>query len=231
MDINQWLWPKYARTYDKLLHSPLYQDLTDEVIQSLNLETASSFLDAGCGTGNLEKKIASRCFRSLQQMNAIDSSPEMLDIAIEKVKGVHFEQADLNHKLIYPDNSFDRIAMINVLYALSDPEFTLAEMCRILKPDGIAVIVNPCKGSSILKLVRANLKRIDPGKKLAFCLRMFLLLCMNMVIAAAARSGYYHFWGKEKWEEILPQKGFIGRSIFPTYADQAYMVVAEKKIT
>ena len=72
MDINRWLWPKYARTYDMLLHSPLYQDLTDEVIDHLDLDSASSFLNAGCGTGNLEKEITSRSFKSLKQMKAID---------------------------------------------------------------------------------------------------------------------------------------------------------------
>lgn len=218
----------YARTYDMLLHSPLYRDLIDEVTDSLALESANSLLNAGCGTGNLEKEIASRNFKSLEQINAVDFSLEMLAVAKEKVNSVRFEQADLNQALSFPDNSFDRIAMVNVLYALSNPEYTLGEISRVLQPGGRLVVVNSCKGSSLVKLVRANLKRVDSGKKLLFCFRMLLLFSLNIVIAVAGKRGYYHFWGKEEWENILPKKDFIGRSIHLTYGDQVYMVVAEK---
>jgi len=229
MDLNRWLWPIYARTYDMLLYSPLYRDLIDEVIQSLELDSAKAMLNAGCGTGNLEREIVSRNFKSLEQINAVDFSVEMLTVAKEKVNSVRFEQADLNQALSFSDNSFDRIAMVNVLYALSNPEYTLGEISRVLQPGGRLVVVNSCKGSSLVKLVRANLKQVDSGKKLLFCFRMFLLFSLNIVIAVAGRSGYYHFWGKEEWENILPKKNFIVRSIHLTYGDQVYMVVAEKK--
>ncbi len=228
MDLNRWLWPMYARTYDMLLYSPLYRDLIDEVTESLTLESADSLLNAGCGTGNLEKEVVSRNFKSLKQINAVDFSVEMLAVAKEKVNSVRFEQADLNQTLSFPDNSFDRIAMVNVLYALPNPEYTLGEISRVLRPGGRLVVVNSCKGASLVKLVRASLKRVAPGKKISFCFRMFLLFSLNIVIAAAGRSGYYHFWGKQDWENILPKKDFLSQSIHLTYGQQAYLVVAEK---
>jgi len=158
MDLNRWLWPIYARTYDMLLYSPLYRDLIDEVIRFLELDSASALLNAGCGTGNLETEIASRGSKSLEQVTAVDFSVEMLAVAKEKVNNVRFEQADLNQALSFPDNSFDRIAMVNVLYSLSNPEYTLGEISRVLQPGGRLVVVNSCKGSSLVKLVKANLK-------------------------------------------------------------------------
>ena len=228
MGLNQWLWPIYARTYDMLLYSPLYRDLLDEVIQFLELDSASSLFNAGCGTGNLEKEIASRHFISLEKMTAVDFSLEMLAVAKEKVKHAGFEQGDLNQELRFLDHSFDRIAMVNVLYSLSDPVYTLGELYRVLQPGGRLVVVNSIKGSSLVKLVRANLKQIESGQRLFFSFRMLLLFSINIIIAIAGRSGYYHFWGKEEWEEILPKKNFIMRSIHLTYGDQVYLVVAEK---
>lgn len=228
MDLNQWLWPIYARTYDMLLYSPLYRSLIDEVIRSLELDSATALLNAGCGTGNLEKKIVSRNFKSLKRIHAIDSSPDMLEVAKEKVENVHFELANLNRALSFPDGSFDRVAMVNVVYALSNPDYTLGEISRILQSGGRLVVVNSIHGSSLVKLVKANLKQVSPGKKLSFCLRMFLLFSINIVIAIAGRSGYYHFWAKEKWESILPRKNFFIRTIYRTYGNQVYLVVAEK---
>ena len=96
MDLNRWLWPIYARTYDMLLYSPLYRDLIDEVIRYLELNSANAMLNAGCGTGNLEQEIVSRNFKSLEQINAVDFSLEMLAVAKEKVNNARFEQADRN---------------------------------------------------------------------------------------------------------------------------------------
>ncbi|GAG12557.1 unnamed protein product, partial [marine sediment metagenome] len=79
------------------------------------------------------------------------------------------------------------------------------------------------------KVIKANLMRINLGKRLLFCLRMSFLLLLNLIIAGAAKKGYYHFWGKQEWEKILTKKGFFSLSINLTYGGQVYLIMAEKK--
>jgi hypothetical protein len=58
---------------------------------------------------------------------------------------------------------------------------------------------------------------------------MSFLLLLNLIIAGAAKKGYYHFWGKQEWEKILAKKGFFSLSINLTYGGQVYLIMAEKK--
>ncbi|MCP4706335.1 MAG: class I SAM-dependent methyltransferase [candidate division Zixibacteria bacterium] len=189
MKITSLFWDVYAIIYDTLLQSPLYRELVNQVIEHLSLESANTLLNAGCGTGNLELEILSRHYNLTTE--AVDSSIQMLSIAKKKIPNkVLFRQVNLNQKLDYDNNSFDRIAMIHVLYALTNPEFTLRELYRILRPDGILVVANPRKDASITKLIKANLLRLGLLQKFIFLLKMSHVIILNLFIT---RSGNWTF--------------------------------------
>lgn len=50
---------------------------------------------------------------------------------------------DINNSLPFPDNTFDAVLLMNVLYIARDPEASLAEVRRILKPTGTLYMSTP----------------------------------------------------------------------------------------
>jgi ubiquinone/menaquinone biosynthesis C-methylase UbiE len=229
MNLNNWLWPLYSKVYDSLLSTPLYQDLLDQVVNLLHLDGASTLLDAGCGTGNLVHKVVSRDKVPLQ-IEAVDRSSQMLDIATKKVRSrqVQFKLTDLNQRLNYPDCTFDRIAMVHVLYALADPLSTLQELHRVLRRNGILIIANPRKGASVSKIMSANLSRLNWMGKITFLVRTSLVSLINIPITKAASHDHYHFLEKSDWEIKLDSVGFSDFSIISAYGEQDYLIVAVK---
>lgn len=61
----------------------------EEIIQKLNPK-AKSVLEIACGTGNILEPLSNR-----YEVSGLDLSPKMLDIAREKLPGVHFYLGDM----------------------------------------------------------------------------------------------------------------------------------------
>ena len=93
-------------------------------------------LDAGCGTGGLTEKL-----ERFGSVVGIDISPRALDFS--RNKKAFFVQGSVN-RLPFRDHSCDAVTSISVLYHNAvDDQFALAEMGRVLKPGGFAIIVVP----------------------------------------------------------------------------------------
>ena len=126
-------WDIYAKLYDTLNLLEPYQRLHREVLDKLELKGGEHILDAGCGTGNFEKLLQNKGLNNIK-VEALDFSQAMLKRAKRK-NGNHsfnFQHFDLNNKLPFPDNHFDRVVSINSLYALNNPKTVLREFSRTL---------------------------------------------------------------------------------------------------
>src|SRR5262245_46378221 len=121
-------WDCYARFYDGLLHTIFYRRLVNQVAECVPVGTAT-LLDAGCGTGNLLMAIRQR--HPSIKVYGIDFSEAMLKRARAKSPDGQFLPGDLNAELPYADKSFDVVTCVNVLYAVANPERTLAELRRV----------------------------------------------------------------------------------------------------
>lgn len=96
--------------------------------------------DLGCGTGNAAELLAPTVKRVL----AVDQSQPMLDAAAKRLsnfKNVEFLRGELEH-LPLKDGSVDAAVCVLVLHHLEEPGKALAEMSRILRPGGVALIVD-----------------------------------------------------------------------------------------
>lgn len=116
--------------------------LIDIVIRSIEkFENPNiKLLDAGCGDGTISKAIK-------EQFNECEIIGE--DISIENVEkaknnGIFAIRLDLTKdRQPYPDNYFDVVIMARVLEHLSDPDFCLMEINRVLKVNGILFVSTP----------------------------------------------------------------------------------------
>lgn len=104
----------------------------------LNSLNGKKILDVGCGNGKDCKYILEKGFN----INGIDLSIGMLNIAKEKVPNCNFEIMDIT-KITYPDDSYDGIISNCSLFHIPVEKLpkTLKSFKRVLKPDGKLLLI------------------------------------------------------------------------------------------
>jgi predicted TPR repeat methyltransferase len=99
---------------------------------------AGAVLDVGCGTG-----LVGRAFRERQfagQIRGLDISQGSLDIAEQSGAYDSVEQADLQQRLPFDDDSVDALVCVGVMTYLPDVEAVWREFARIARPQGLVVV-------------------------------------------------------------------------------------------
>jgi ubiquinone/menaquinone biosynthesis C-methylase UbiE len=94
-----------------------------------------TLLDVGCGTGHWMRTLADRGYI----VSGVDASDAMLVYARELNPDAHIEHADVN-RLPFADQTFDYVLCVEVLRYLRDPKLAIAEIARVLKPGGTALV-------------------------------------------------------------------------------------------
>lgn len=94
----------------------------------------SKILDAGCGQGDLGKKLLEI---GLQVFACDINEKEFL------YKNIPFKHGDLNKKLPYKKNYFDIIVCLEVIEHLYNPWFLISEFHRVLREKGILILSSP----------------------------------------------------------------------------------------
>jgi ubiquinone/menaquinone biosynthesis C-methylase UbiE len=134
----------HAEWYDRLagrLAGPLYRRIAADVAGA-GLTDRAFVLDVGTGPGRVPVLIAQRC-PSLT-VEGIDLSEQMIARATQTVGAaagsrVTYRVADVR-ALPYPDNSIDLVVSSLSLHHWTDVPAGLAEIRRVLRPDGQAWI-------------------------------------------------------------------------------------------
>ena len=122
--------PFYDEPGNELLD--IEQPVVREILDSLPVGVA---LDAACGTGRHTAYLASLGHKVI----GVDTSPEMLARARDKVSEGEFYEADL-HDVPLPDDSVDLVVCAIALSHVADLGQALAEFVRVLRPNGHLVI-------------------------------------------------------------------------------------------
>ena len=125
----QWA-PSYDEPGNQLLQ--IEQPIVREILDGVPVGVA---LDVACGTGRHTAYLASLG----HEVIGVDDSPEMLARAREKVPGGTFHEADL-HDLPLADDSVDLVVCAIALSHVPDLRRALAELVRVLRPNGHLVI-------------------------------------------------------------------------------------------
>lgn len=136
--MNKKIWDLYAPIYEKAMRSDrkVYRRMFELIPQVIR---GKDVLEIATGPGLLARHVAF----AVHSMIATDYSPGMI---AEAKKGscpdnLTFEVADAT-ALPYADNSFDAVLIANALHVMPAPEKALAEINRVLKPDGILIAPN-----------------------------------------------------------------------------------------
>ena len=230
MKNNSLFWDIYAKLYDTLNLLEPYQRLHQEVLESLELKGGELILDAGCGTGNFEKLLQNKGLNNLK-VEALDFSQAMLKRAKRK-NGNHsfnFQHFDLNGKLPFPDNYFDRVVSINSLYAFKEPFSTLQEFYRVLKTGGRLALATPQHEAGVLPIFFEHLK----NGKIIYALLAFpifvLIGLINVIILNRGARNHYHFLTKPELLSLLNENKFFNININSAYANQAWLAQGVKE--
>lgn len=110
------------------------------------LQIGETVLDVACGTGDLSEAFARA---GAGAVTGLDFTQEMLDIAIHKAEHQSrrdgtvtptYVQGDAM-ELPFEDASFDVVSIAFGIRNVEDPHKALAEMARVLKPNGRLVIL------------------------------------------------------------------------------------------
>ena len=113
--------------------------LYDFTIKEMQLKDNESILEIGFGNGNFFDKLFSTA--NNLKISGLDFSAEMVKVATDNNPstinaGKLTLREGSSDKIPFPDNSFDKIFCINVIYFWEQPAAHLKEIYRVLKPGG-----------------------------------------------------------------------------------------------
>jgi methionine biosynthesis protein MetW len=95
-------------------------------------------LDVGCGDGAHYGKALASIARAYHGLEVSETA-----VAIAQRNGILAQVHDLSKPFPFADATFDRVICLEVVEHLFDPAFALAEISRVLKPDGCVILAVP----------------------------------------------------------------------------------------
>ena len=175
-----------------------------EVIEVLGIMPGHKFLEICCGTGTLCMIAAEKG----AEVTGIDLGENMLEVAREKVinhglKAIFLQENAENIRL--DDASFDRIIISFGLHELppSAQDNTLKEIKRLLKPKGIAMIVDYGPARNLIGIpYRAMLRLTEEPAVLEFIKQDLVEALQKLGFQKVEES--YHYFATMRYIKFKP---------------------------
>jgi ArsR family transcriptional regulator len=149
-----------APQWDRLKKEVLGDFDLNRVLQQMAL-AGDKMADLGCGTGEMLGSLAQE---NKKNLIGVDSSPEMLEQARIKLHGLNAIDLRLGEleNLPMKNQEVNVVIMSMVLYHIFEPEKSIHEVFRVLKPGGIFLLAD------FEKHDQENIKEIIGGSWLGF---------------------------------------------------------------
>ena len=119
-----------------------------KVLQIVDSKKPKTILDIATGTGDLAILMAKT---SAEKIIGLDISAGMLEVGKQKIEALHLNQKiemviGDSEKMPYEDNTFDAITVAFGVRNFENLEKGLSEILRVLKPNGVFVILETTLG-------------------------------------------------------------------------------------
>lgn len=134
--------------------------IQQNIIKKLKKEQfLGEMIEFGCGKGYYTKVMS----KQAKHIIAIDLSDKILEEAknqLNQFENISVQKANCERTL-FSSNKFDSLLMINVLHTMQNPSIILKECYRILKKDGILIIVDYTNYDlSLIKRIKLSIRYI-----------------------------------------------------------------------
>ncbi len=142
---NAWLEAETARRYRLFAQqTTMYQELSHLIVDLADLEPGMTVLDLGCGTGVTTQAVLAR-LGERGHVYALDLSAAMLEVARAQLPSaqVTFVQSDAGDFTGSIPAPVDRVVCSSVFWQFRHKPAVMAELGRVLKPDGLFVFNAP----------------------------------------------------------------------------------------
>lgn len=128
-----------AAEWDDIRHELYGRSFTRDAMLAL-LPADWTVADLGCGGGALAADLS----RYVKRVVGVDNNPAMLKAARRRLKGTKNTELKRGELIDLPidDNACDATLCVLVLTYLDDPAAAIAEMARVVKPGGKAVVLD-----------------------------------------------------------------------------------------
>ena len=136
--------------FERLYRYDWYNGPLNDWYNTLNIGQNAKLLELGCGPGNFARKIAAKGV----DVTAMDRSPKMIEKATRQQGSVEFLVGDALQTGLEASR-FDFVLSSSLINVVPDSSLLLAEVARVLKPDGTASVLFPT-----LKFDDAHAERI-----------------------------------------------------------------------
>lgn len=231
------LWNLYALCYDAITAIVPYQEMLEDVVVALELAPGMRVLDAGCGTGVLAERMAQAC--PGVELVAVDLSRSMLARARGRrgwPASFSFVESGIDDVLQADLSGFDRIASVNVIWTLPDPERTLARMQTRLRPGGRMVHTTPRGRFGAHAILWRHLRgswRKGFARALLGLPLLGLAALLNLVLVAQSVLKARAPLDRRRWNaaglsDLCQAAGATPAPVRPCYAGQGNLVVCDK---
>lgn len=152
---------RWAKSYESDRRSRFNAKPQQAALAALDLKADDRFLDVGCGTGAAVRAAAATVERAV----GVDLSPQMIararDLAND-VPGAEFVVGD-SEQLPFEAGAFTALLCTASFHHYPDPEKAIAEMARVLTPNGRIVISDGVADRWPARIADRILRVVDRG--------------------------------------------------------------------